>query len=192
VLAWPYGLKEIGTVTAAATETLVTRAGVVLLVREAMPADAATLGRLYSAMTPEDRRARFLGTMAGVDEARVRALLEGQGQAGITFLATTEDGEPLATATLAPCDDGSTGEVAIAVRSDCKEQGIGWTMLDHVRRHASAMGLLSLCSIESGDNRAALDLERDAGFRLVRTNDEGGEVLAITSLADNAPITPHG
>lgn len=166
----------------AAYETLVTQSGVVLRVRRAEPADAGLIDDLYAAMTPEDRRARFLATLTGPGEAQIRAELDKPASAGVTFIAMSEAGVPLAVAMLVPYQDGSTGEVAVAVRSDHKGQGIGWTMLDHVRRHAAAIGLLSLCSIESGDNRTALDLEREAGFTLVRDGDHGGEVLAVRSL----------
>jgi acetyltransferase len=182
---------RIGVADAAAYETLVTQSGVILRVRQVGSADAKLIAEFYAALTPEDRRARFLATLASPDEAQVRADLDKSGSVGATFVALSEEGEPLAVAMLVPYADGSTGEAAIAVKSGRKGQGIGWTMLDHVRRYATSLGLLSLCSIESGDNRAALDLEREAGFSLVRDRENGGEVFAITSLLPHADVTRH-
>jgi acetyltransferase len=164
-------------------ETLVTRAGVALHVRPVGPADVVLLQRLYAAMTPEDLRARFLGTIGDLDEAELRGQLDRQGTGGVTFVATGDDGQPLAAATLVPDPQGHSGEVAIAVRSDRKGQGIGWTMLEHVRRHARAIGLRALCSIESGDNRAALDLEREAGFAIAPDADDPRDMRATAPLA---------
>ena len=63
------------------------------------------------------------------------------------------------------CDaDLKRGEVAISVRSDFKHDGVGWEMLKHVTRHAESIGVKIIESIESRENRAAIELEREMGF----------------------------
>ena len=63
------------------------------------------------------------------------------------------------------CDDAmEIGEVAIAIRSDYKGKGISWDLLAHIAAYAKAKGLTTIQSIESRDNHAAIDMERQMGF----------------------------
>jgi len=59
---------------------------------------------------------------------------------------------------------GETAEVAVSVHRDRKAQGIGWSLLRHVAQIAPAKGILRLQSIESRDNHAAIEVERELGF----------------------------
>jgi len=55
-------------------------------------------------------------------------------------------------------------EVAIAVRPEYKQRGIGWSLLDFVARDAKSRGIKILESVECRDNRAAIELEKEMGF----------------------------
>ena len=44
-------------------------------------------------------------------------------------------------------------------------KGIGWTMLDLLAEEAERRGCRRAISIESRDNHAAIDLEREKGFK---------------------------
>ena len=56
------------------------------------------------------------------------------------------------------------GEVAIAIRADYKRRGVGWELLEHVARYAEQVGIKTLDSLESRENHATIELERDVGF----------------------------
>ena len=75
------------------------------------------------------------------------------------------DGDTLiATAMLAADSEMERAEVAISIREDYKNRGLGWTLLDHVAHAAAAKGIKFLESIESRDNVEAIALEKEMGF----------------------------
>ncbi len=61
-------------------------------------------------------------------------------------------------------DDKSEAEVAIVVRSDYKHRGMSWTFLKYVIEQARQSGIKKLQSIESRQNHAAIELEKEMGF----------------------------
>ena len=144
---------------------LTTHTGMQFTVRPAKPADEAALGEFFTHVTAEDLRFRFLSAVKTVGHDRLAAMTDIDHRTTENFLAFV-DGETaiVATAMLA-CDDAlETGEVAIAIRSDHKAKGISWELLAHVAAYAQAKGLTMLQSVESCDNHAAIDMERQMGF----------------------------
>lgn len=147
------------------SRALVTRTGFRFHVRPARSSDEAALGAFFTHVTPEDLRFRFLTGLKTVGHDRLAAMTSIDHRLTENFLAF-EDGNPniLATAMLA-CDDAmQTGEIAIAIRSDYKARGISWDLLAHVADYAEKKGLATIQSIESNDNHAAIDMERQMGF----------------------------
>jgi len=70
----------------------------------------------------------------------------------------------IASALLA-CDNAlDTAEVAVSISRDYKGQGVGWTLLDFLGREAARRGVRRVIAIESRDNHAAIELEREKGF----------------------------
>ncbi|MDX3972529.1 GNAT family N-acetyltransferase [Shinella sp.] len=98
------------------------------------------------------------------------------------FIAFDADKAIVATAMVA-CDPSMTkAEVAISVRSEDKHKGIAWEMLRHVARYAQARGVTTLESIESRENHAAIELEREQGFVVVPYPDDSTLVLIRKDL----------
>lgn len=130
-----------------------------------MLGDEAALADFFTHVTPEDMRFRFLSAIRKVDHERLVAMTDVDHQQTENFLAF-EPGSAviIATAMLAADAALEKAEVAIAIRSDFKRRGVSWTLLEHVARAARAKGLASIESIESRDNHAAIDLEREMGF----------------------------
>jgi len=78
------------------------------------------------------------------------------------------------------CDaDLQRGEVAIAIRADYKDQGIGWALLARIARYAATIGLRTLEAIESRDNHAAIEVECDQGF--IASEYPGDSTLMLVS-----------
>lgn len=163
-------------------ETRTTRGGVALTMRAAEPDDAPKLQALFDQLTPEDLRFRFLSSVAHVDAERIDQMLAPSATCA-TILGIDGNGEPVAAAMIATDDKGQEAEVAISVRRDMKGRGVGWTMLDFVRRYALRQGFRALYSIESRDNRAAIDLEREAGFSFEACEGDACDVVARIPLA---------
>ncbi|MEJ2410472.1 MAG: GNAT family N-acetyltransferase [Novosphingobium sp.] len=145
------------------TPQLTTRTGINLTVRPASKSDEPALGAFFDAVSDDDRRFRFLSASEHVSHEQMAPLLKADHFQSESFLAF-DDGELVASALLA-CDAGlDTGEIAVSVRSDYKGKGVGWALLDFLAGEAQERGVRRVISIESRDNHAAIELEREKGF----------------------------
>ncbi len=144
--------------------SLTTGTGLRLRVRPAIAADEGALETFFVHVTLEDLRFRFLSAVQHVGHDQIAAMLRADQARTETFLAYEENGTLVGVATLAADDTGETAEVAVSVHRDWKAQGIGWSLLRYVAQIARAKGISRLQSIESRDNHAAIEVERDLGF----------------------------
>jgi N-acetylglutamate synthase-like GNAT family acetyltransferase len=144
---------------------LVTRTGFRFHVRSATPSDEAALGDFFTHVTPEDLRFRFLTGLSKVGHDQLAAMTSIDHRLTENFLAFEDGGTAILATAMLACDDAMrTGEIAIAIRSDYKARGISWDLLAHVADYAEAKGLTTIQSIESSDNHAAIEIERQMGF----------------------------
>ena len=103
------------------------------------------------------------------------------------FLAFSPEEMLIAVATLA-CDQANRhGEVAICIRSDRKHVGVGWELLAYIAKYADGIGLKTIESIESRENRAAIELERDMGFTVTADPDDPTLVVVQRKLGAPRP-----
>lgn len=134
-------------------------------VRPARPEDEAALGEFFAQVTPEDRRFRFLGSVKAVGHDRLVAMTEVDHLQTESFMAFGQEGGPLIATAMLACDvDLDVGEVAITVRSDHKNLGIGWELLGHLTKCAQLKGVKRLQALENRANGAAVQLEKELGF----------------------------
>ncbi|MGN6278806.1 MAG: bifunctional acetate--CoA ligase family protein/GNAT family N-acetyltransferase [Sphingomonas sp.] len=164
---------------------LETRSALKMHLRPVLPADAEVLADFFRHVSPEDLRFRFLSAIHDVGPERIAAMTQIDYRRTMTFLAFA--GETLvATAMLAADPDLSRAEVAISVHRDFKQLGVSWTLLEHVLRYARAQGIETVESVESADNRAALSLEHEMGFREVHTPGDSREMTVRKWLTEPA------
>jgi GNAT superfamily N-acetyltransferase len=167
---------------------LETRTGLRLNVRPAAPEDEARLIEFFGHVTPEDLRFRFLTAVPKVSHELARDLVEIDHTRTENLLAFDAGaGTLVATAMVAAEPSLDKAEVAIAIRSDFKHRGVGWTLLQHVAEYAAARGIKRLESIECGDNREAIELEREMGFVATRYPGDATLVLVAKDL-----VPPQG
>ena len=144
-------------------ERLTTWSGFAFTVRPAGPDDEAALAELFTRISRDDRRFRFLSGVDKIGHDFLRRLTQVDHDKTEDYLAF--DGDTLiATAMLAADPAMERAEVAISIHADYKNRGLGWTLLDHVARAAAAKGIKFLESIESRDNVEAIALEKEMGF----------------------------
>jgi acetyltransferase len=165
--------------------SLATGTGLRLQVRPASAADESTLEAFFEHVTLEDLRFRFLSAVQHVGHDQIAAMLRADRETE-TFLAFEESGALVGVATLAADAQGETAEVAVSVHRDRKAQGIGWSLLRHVAQIARARGILRLQSIESRDNHAAIEVERDLGFSARAYPGDPTLILVEADLTEDA------
>ncbi|MCW6530217.1 bifunctional acetate--CoA ligase family protein/GNAT family N-acetyltransferase [Sphingomonas sp. MMSM20] len=158
---------------------LTTRGGVLLHVRPVRPDDEALLSEFFHRVSPEDLRFRFLTGLREVGRDRLVAMTQIDYARTMHFLAFNE-GRLVASAVLACNPRHTHAEVALSVDAGFKEQGVSWTLMQHVIAYARAEGIETIESIESADNRTALALEHEMGFETVAA--EGTERLVRRSI----------
>ena len=144
---------------------LVTRDGSRLNVRPASSADFHEVSEFLKAVTAEDLRFRFLNAVTP-SEALTRMLTRVDHSNVENLLAfDASDRRLVATAMVAVGSSPEIAEVALVVRSDLKGKGIGWALLAHACDYARARGFRRLECIEWSENRTAISLEHELGFR---------------------------
>lgn len=147
--------------------TLVTRSGLKLYIRSVAPEDAATVRQFFASLSHDDLRFRFLTPVPAPGPSLLEFLIDVDHVRTEDFLAfadADDDKVLVASAMLAADESLAKAEVAIAVRPEYRNRGVGWALLDFVAGEAKARGIGTLESIECQDNREAIALEREMGF----------------------------
>jgi RimJ/RimL family protein N-acetyltransferase len=147
------------------TYELTTRDGVALIVRPVTEADEPALTAFFDTVSDEDRRFRFFAAGEHVSHEQLDALIHAdhfRSESFIAFDAAT--GELIASGLLASDNKLDTAELAVAVASAYRGRGVGWAMADVLAKEAQHRGVRRVISIESRDNHAAIELEREKGF----------------------------
>ena len=151
-----------------ATDTafeLTTRSGIVIDVRPITEADEPALSAFFDHVSDEDRRFRFFAAGDHVSHEQLDPLLHADHFRSESFIAFDRATGELVASGLLACDGKlDTGEVAVSVHSDYRGKGVGWAMLDMLAHQAERRGVRRVISIESRDNHAAIEVEREKGF----------------------------
>ena len=142
---------------------LATRSGLAIDVRPARADDEPALTAFFDRVSDEDRRFRFFTGGAHVSHAQLDSLIHADHIRSESFLAFAA-GDLVASALLACDAAGETAEVAVSIRSDHRGKGLGRALLDFLAGQARAMGARRVIAIESRENHAAIELEREKGF----------------------------
>lgn len=151
--------------TANATVRLATRSGLALDVRPATEADEPALAAFFDKVSDDDRRFRFFTAGEHVSHEQLAPLIHADHFRSESFLGFDAATGELAASALLACDARlDTGEVAISIREDYRGKGLGWALLDFLGSEAQRRGLRRVIAIESRDNHAAIELEREKGF----------------------------
>ncbi|MFY8194239.1 GNAT family N-acetyltransferase [Novosphingobium sp. B1] len=149
----------------APVRTFTTRSGTVLDVRAAFAEDAGLLATFFDQVSDEDRRFRFLAACHHISDAQLAPLTHVDHWRSESFLAFERTSGVLVASAILACDAHmNAGEIAVSVRRDFRNRGIGWAMLDLLGEEARKRGLQRVISIEDRENHAAIELERERGF----------------------------
>lgn len=162
------------------TYEMTTRSGIELLLRRATEEDAPALTAFFDKVSDEDRRFRFFAAGEHVSPDQLEPLIHADHFRTESFVAFDKaTGELVCSGLLASDKALDTAEVAVSVAAHYRGKGVAWTMLDALGIEARARGLRRVISIESRENHAAIELERERGY--VPEAMEGDPTLVILS-----------
>ena len=151
--------------TANHTYDLTTRDGVQLAIRQASEADEAALVSFFDRVSHEDRRFRFFAAGEHVSADQIDPLIHADHFRSESFVAIDKASGELVGSGLLACDGKlDTAEVAVSVCQNYRGRGVGWSLLDVLAQEAQARGVRRVIAIESRENHAAIELEREKGF----------------------------
>lgn len=155
-----------------------TRAGLTLIIRCVARDDEPLLEEFFERVSAQDLRFRFLSAHRHVGHEQIAPMVEVDHFRSEGFIALDADSATVVGHAMLACDNPlDTAEVAIAVCSAWRGKGVGWALLDTVTEAARQRGVRRVIAIESRDNHAAVDLEREKGFVPHGMDGEPGLVL---------------
>lgn len=145
--------------------TLPTRSGIELEITAVTEDDEAELAAFFDRVSDEDRRFRFFTAGEHVSHEQLAPLVHTDHFRTESYMARNKASGQIVAHGLLACDGPlDTGEIAISVCGNHKGKGVGWAMLDFLAGQAEARGCRRAIAIESRDNHAAIELEREKGF----------------------------
>jgi L-amino acid N-acyltransferase YncA len=165
-------------------------------IREARPADAEAIARIY-ARGIEERQATF-ETRPVPPEDYVSRI-----ESGELILVAERAGEVIAWAAIGPYDDphdyyGGIGEATMYVAPDARRGGVGAALLDALAEAAERHGYWKLVGKIFTTNEPSIALVRRCGFREVgvhhrhsRLDGEWKDVLVVERLLGDAANEPR-
>lgn len=167
---------------------LTTRTGFEFHVRPVEPSDKDALAEFFTHVSRDDLRFRFLSPIPEVRDFRLDDLVNVDHDHKEDYLAfDIDDKTVIASAMVGANDDKSEAEVAIVVRSDYKHRGMSWTFLKYVIEQARQSGIKKLQSIESRQNHAAIELEKEMGFSVRSCPGDATLMLLEFDLTSHLP-----
>lgn len=140
-------------------------------IRVVGPSQRDLLVRMYDRFDP-------LGLALGLPPPTAEARREWIGDTlrhGVNLAAFSPAGEVVGHCFLA-ADTAGSAELAIFVHQESRRRGVGTALVKAALEWGSAVGLLRVWSITSSENRAALHLQENCGFRMTRSAFPGAKL----------------
>ncbi|WP_414440510.1 GNAT family N-acetyltransferase [Burkholderia sp. 22PA0106] len=142
--------------------------GTTMTVRPIRPEDEAAHTALLGAMTPDDLRMRFFGSIRSFDHSQVARMTQIDYDREMALIATAEvvggQRQTLGVVRAVADPDNETAEFAIAIRPDQKGNGLGRLLMAQIIDYARSRGTRWLIGEALRENGAMIGLARAAGF----------------------------
>jgi GNAT superfamily N-acetyltransferase len=159
---------------------VVTRPGVLLLVRPLQHGEVKTVMALFRRLGERSRRARFNGAKPclKVSELRRLAAIDEHRHALVAYLP--DDPAPVGIARLVR--DRDSAEIAVAVADEHQRQGVGTALAEELVADAREAGITELTALVSRDNPDGLSLMRRIA-RVFEVQPEGSDLAIRAAIA---------
>ena len=142
--------------------------------------DAPALMALYSRLSPETIRRRFLRLVPALDPAAAEALaaVDQLGRVASAAVPDPSHSDTIVAVGRLHGNDGERAELALLVEDDYQRSGLGRLLLARLLEEADHRGLTALDAIVQYDNQPMLRLLRSSG-RPLEVKWGGGDTLVV-------------
>jgi GNAT superfamily N-acetyltransferase len=154
-------------------------------VRRVRPSDWMSLREFYAGLNPESRRARFLGTTAGLSDAQSLSFCTPDHVHGEGFVALADE-HVVGHLCLEPWGNGML-ELAVAVADEVQGKGVGRRLFEAAIEWASRHGVTALVATAYADNTRVLRLLSSAPHPPVIRGPDAGVVTVTMPLQGPLP-----
>lgn len=153
-----------------------TKTGLKIFLRPVKITDEPLLKDFFSSLSNESIYKRFISARRDMPHERLQEFVITDYQKAMVILATISDKgneKILAVGQYELNEKGSTADVALVVRDDYQDMGIGHQVLAYLTYLATRQGLLGFTAEVLVDNEEMLKLFEDLGFDINKTSVEG-------------------
>jgi len=143
------------------------RDGTAIFIRPLRPEDERLYGPFLSAVTEHDVRLRFFGPVKEFSHAFLARLTQIDYVTAMAFIALDEGTDRmLGVVRLHTKPAGDTAEYAILIRSDLKDRGLGWLLMQKMIDYARTQDIRVIEGQVLRENSTMLKMCRELGFRV--------------------------
>jgi L-amino acid N-acyltransferase YncA len=151
-------------------------------IRPVSAGDARAISAFYANLTPESRRARFLGTCRSISDLQAQRFARAGDRGASGWVALDATGTVVGHLCLEPLDlpRDHVDEIAVAVADDCRGRGLGRALLDAAIASARHRGVRALEATMLTGNHPIHALLEHAGLPWTcRALEPGSETIRI-------------
>lgn len=136
-----------------------------IITRPVRPQDETMFQEFFQRVSPEDLRLRFFTPMRQFTHAFIARLTQLDYARAMAFLAVDEaNGEMLGAVRLHADPNLENAEYGILLRSDMKNQGLGWMLMQLLIDYARSEGIKRITGQVLNENSTMLRMCREMGF----------------------------
>ena len=161
-----------------------TRTGLNLFIRPVRISDETLLKDFFYSLSDDSTYKRFISARKDMPHERLQEFVVIDYTQEIVLLAFIGDDEEnekvIAVGQFGIDENKHTAEVAVVVRDDFQNRGIGHAMLSHLTYLAKKQGLLGFTAEVLVDNLQMIKLFEDMGFDIDKKNTEGVYDMKLT------------
>lgn len=139
-------------------DRVILRDGSAIVIQPLATGDVAAIAAWFEGLGPETRHARFLGSVAMLDDRTRSQLAQVDHRDHEALTAVTADGAVVGIARYIRLGRSSTAEVAVAVADRWRGRGIATLLLRQIATRARAAGIDRLTALCLASNTAVLGL----------------------------------
>jgi acetyltransferase len=169
------------------------RNGTPLLLRPVRPEDEPLYTPFLEKVTPDDLRLRFFAPVKDFTHAFISRFTQIDYARAMAFVIINEvTKEMLGVGRLHVTTHSDTAEFGVLVRSDLKNQGLGWLLMQMLMEYARAEGIHEIVGEVLTENSTMLQMCTELGFSIAESGDEKIRLvrLPLASLQTPSPALP--